>query len=104
MAYDPSITQKVRTALLEAGHSDLVVEQLAAHFRALEGEIATLKRDVRLLQIADTKRLTDTGVNRILDARVGRTAIDWGKWGIRAALLAAGGLVIRLAWKGLHAP
>jgi hypothetical protein len=104
MSFDPTITQKVRQALLEDGHSDLVVEQLSAHFRALESEIVTLKRDVRLLQIAETARVTDSGVHRIIDAAAGRAAVDWTKWGIRAVLLAAGGLVGKFLWKGINAP
>jgi phage host-nuclease inhibitor protein Gam len=89
---------------MEDGHADVVIEQLAGHFRALEKEITTLKRDVKLLQDAERDRLTDTGVVRILDARNGKAAIGWTKWGIRAALLAAGSYVVKLAWKGLHAP
>lgn len=104
MAWDPSITQKVRQALLEDGHADVVIEQLAGHFRALESRILVLERDVRLLQSAEQKRLTETQVIGILNARVGKVAVDWSKWGSRAALLAAGGLLVRLAWKGLHAP
>lgn len=104
MPFDPTITQKVRAQLLEDGHAELVVEGLAEHFRELEIEIGTLKRDLRLLQIAETNRVTDTGVHKAISAHLNKDAVDWLKWGIRAALLGAGGLVARLAWKGMHAP
>lgn len=104
MPFDPTITQKVRTQLLEDGHSELVVESLAEHFKVIEQHLELLARDVRLLQIADQKRVTDTGVQRIIDAKIGAESLDWVKWGIRALVLGAGGFIARLAWKGLHAP
>ena len=104
MPFDPTITQKVRTALLEAGHSDLVVEQIGAQFRELEHQLYDARRDIKLLQDAERSRVTDSGVHRIVKAEFNRGAVDWMKWGTRAAVLAAGGLLVKLAWKGLHAP
>lgn len=104
MPFDPSITQKVRAQLIEDGHSDLVVEQLAGAFGELEARLESLERDNRIAKIAETKRVTDTGVHRAISAHLNKDAVDWLKWGIRAALLGAGGLVARLVWKGMHAP
>jgi hypothetical protein len=104
MPWDPSITQKVREALLEAGHSDLVVETLAEHFKTLERRLETLERDNQLAKLADQKRVTDTGVQRIIDGNRGRAAINWGTWAVRALLLGVFSIIGRLAWKGLHAP
>lgn len=104
MPFDPTITQKVRTQLIEDGHSDLVVEQLSAAFGAVEGRLEVLERDVRLLQIAETRRVTDSGVHKAIVEHANKDAVNWLRWGIRAALIGAGGLVARLAWKGMHAP
>lgn len=102
--FDPSITQKVRAQLLEDGHAELVVEGLAEHFKAIEARLEVLERDNRLAKIAEQKRVTDTGVHRAIVDQANKDAVNWLRWGIRAALLGAGGLVARLAWKGMHAP
>lgn len=106
MPFDPTITQKVRTALLEAGHPDLVVEEISASVRELEREIYTLKRDVKLLQDAERERLTGTGAWRVVKAKLEEETIDWLKWAIRGTLALIGtglfGGLCRLAWKGLH--
>lgn len=99
--WNPTITQKVRQALLEDGHSDLVVEQLAGHFREIETRIERLERDVKLLQDAERERLTESGVFRIVESRFNKGAVDWMKVAVRAGLIGACGLVLKFAWKGL---
>lgn len=102
MPFDPTITQKVREALIEDGHAELVVEGLAEHFKAVEVRLERLERDAQLAKLAEQHRVTDSGVHRIVIAHRNKDAVDWLKWVSRAALLGAGGFIARLAWKGLH--
>jgi hypothetical protein len=104
--FDPTITQKVRAALIEDGHSDLVVEGLTAGLSLMEQEIQRIGRDVLLLQASDRDRLTQTGVWTFIKAKLDAQVIDWGTWALRGAIgagvagvLAVLGMLGHLAWK-----
>lgn len=105
MAHDFSITQKVRTALREAGRDDLVDEQIVAAIRALEGELRAELQELRGritgVENMARDRATMTGVHRAIREAGGKQAIDWIKWGKRAAIVAALGVLIKLAIRGL---
>ncbi len=102
MVYDPTITQRVRSALIDAGHPDLAIETISAGMREIETELARLKRDVKILQDAERDRLTQTGAWTFVKAKLDRESVNWMKWGIRATLAAVAALLLKLAWKGLH--
>lgn len=106
MTFDASITQRVRAALIDAGHPDLAIETISEAVRELESEIYTLKRDVKLLQDANRERknFTDSGVWRTVKAKLDEEAVDWVRWAIRGVLGVVGatliGVLLRVAWKG----
>ncbi len=105
MPHDFSITQKVRTALREAGRDDLVDEQIVAAIRALEGELRAELQELRAkihgVENMARERATITGVHRAISEAGGKQAVDWLKWGKRAGLAAALGVLIKLAIRGL---
>jgi hypothetical protein len=100
--YDFSITQAVRTQLIEDGHSALVIETVSAAVHALELQVHTLTRDIKLLQEAEETRVNESGVHRIVKAEINREGADWFKWGLRAFLVMGGGLMAKLMWKGFR--
>ena len=101
---DFSITQKVRTTLIESGHPNLVVESIGESVRELEEGLAVAIKRIEMLEQINYKRITDTGVNRIIDAKLNEAAIDWGKWalkGVMTFIVGTGVLaLVRAAWKG----
>ena len=112
--HDPTITQKVRTLLYEAGHGDVVNEIIIDGMRDVEqmarGGLSDHDRRLKMLEDAERNRVTESGVWRIVEGKLDGKAVGWMKWGARAALggLGAAGLgllgwVLKLAWKGLHA-
>jgi hypothetical protein len=111
--YDPTITSKVRTALMEDGHYDLVAEQLVDAMRDIESMSRSGLTDhdkrIKILEDGERDRLTQTSVTRLIDAKLTASAVGWGKWAIRGviagigtALLAGFYQLCALAWKGLH--
>ncbi len=96
---DFSISQKIRVALIEDGHTALAVESICAPVRELEEDIETLRRRIMALERERVNWQTESGVHRLLDEREGKIAGDWGKWGIRlligAALTAAFAVLVR---------
>lgn len=106
---DFSITQKIRTALIEDGHTDLAIEQITRPIAELEEAHARLQMRVMALEQEKVNWQTESGVHRILEAKVEKTAFNWMKLAANGALGAAGlgalwgiKVVAELAWKGLH--
>ena len=87
--FQPTITQKVKQALYDSGHEDLVDGILESGLKEIEETVDGLKKRIIMLEQAEAKRVTETGVNRLIDAKVGKAATDWSKWGTRLALAAA---------------
>lgn len=105
--FDPSITQKVKNALFEAGREDLLEALRDSGMAELEENYDLLKKRVTALEQEKVKWVTESGVYRAIEKKAGKVAIDWGKLAIKGAIGAAGtglaALVLKLAWKGLHA-
>lgn len=87
-------------------HIDRVREEVFEQLQRIED----LERDNKILKEAERKRITDTGVWRIVKGKLDAEAVDWAKWIVRAGLAGLGtaflslmAVVLRLAWKGLHA-
>ena len=112
-AHDPTITQRVRTALYDAGHGDIVNEILIDGMRDVEqmarAGLSDHEKRLLLLEETERKRVTETGVWRIVKGKLDEEAVDWVKWAVRAGLIGLGGAFLslmavigRLAWRGLH--
>jgi hypothetical protein len=112
--HDPTITQKVRTALYEAGHGDIVNEIIIDGMRDVEqmsrSGLNDHEKRILILEEANRARLTDSGVWKIVKGKLDAQAVGWGSWlvkslltGLGAALLAFLIWVGKLAWKGAHA-
>lgn len=112
--YDPTITQRTRTILLENGDIDVVVETLIDGMRDVEqmSRSGLSDHETRLKMLEDWRRephVTESGVWRIVKGKLDGEAVGWVKWGTRAALGGLGaagiglvGLLLKFAWKGLH--
>lgn len=112
--HDPTITQKVRTALYESGQGELVHEIVIDGMRDIEqmarGGLKEHADRLQMLEDAERARISETGVWRIVKGKLDAEKVDWVKWGVRAGLAGLGtaflslmAVVLRLAWKGLHA-
>jgi hypothetical protein len=112
--HDPTITQKTRTILLENGDIDVVVETMIDGMRDVEQMSRTGLSDhekrILMLEEAERNRITESGVWKVVKAKLDGEAVGWMKWGTRAAIggLGAAGLtllgyILKLAWKGMHA-
>jgi hypothetical protein len=51
-------------------------------------------RRLQILEDAERKRLTETGVWRVVRDKLDDEAIDWVKWGVRAAFCGFGTLML----------
>lgn len=104
--FDPSITQKVKNALYEAGREDLVEALRESGMAELETTVHKLTQRVISLEQEKVNFVTESGVYRAIGKKVGAAAIDWGKWAIRGtvatAALALASWIGRLAWKGMQ--
>jgi hypothetical protein len=111
--HDPTITQKVRTALYDGGHADLVNEIIIDGMRDVEqmarGGLADHEKRLLMLEEAERDRLTKTTVLELIRIKDANETVAWVKWGKRAilggigtAVLGGIGWVLSLAWKGLH--
>lgn len=105
--FDPSITQKVKNALYEAGREDLVEALRDSGMAELEEELHKAKERIHALELEKKNWLTESGMFRALDKRAGKVVVGWGKRMLHALVAAAGvgilsGLVwvAKLAWKG----
>lgn len=109
-SHDHTITQRVRTALYDAGHADLVNETIIDGLRDMEqmarSGLSDHEKRLAMLEEAQRARLTDSGVWKIVKGRLEAQTVDWVKWATRAAVAGIGGTLLavvgRLAWKGLH--
>jgi hypothetical protein len=104
--FDPSITQKVKNALYEAGREDLLEALRDSGMAELEEECAKLKSRVIALEQEKVKWQTDSGVHRIIDARMNQKTAKAADWAVKAALKGLGaaalGWLAHAAWKGIH--
>lgn len=108
-SHDPTITQRVRTALYDGGHADLVNETIIDGLRDVEqmsrSGLKNHEDRLLILEQAERERLTKTGVWTFVKAKLDEEAVDWMKWAIRGTLAVGGtaiiGTVLKLAWKGL---
>ncbi len=99
------VLAKVDRAVDPYQHIDRVREEVFEHLQRLEG----LEREVQALKNTNATRWTESGVWKVVKAKLDEEAIDWMKWGIRAALAGLGsamlaviGFVFELTWKALH--
>lgn len=83
-AFNPSTTQKVTVALRAAGRQDLIDELRDTGVADLWQEHEALQHRVAELEGERAAFLTESGMYKALDARAGRTAIDWSRWAMRA--------------------
>ena len=94
---DFSVSQAIKVALIDAGHTDLAIESITMPIRELEIEHAMLEKRVMALEQERVKFQTESGVHRIIHRQVNQaTAGIVGKaatW-IGGALLAAVGAVL----------
>lgn len=107
--FDPTITQRVKNALFEAGREDLLEALRDSGMEELETELDLAKKRIHALELEKKNWLTESGMFRALDKRAGKVVMSWGKKALHTAAGAAGlGVVslliwlIKLAWKGWH--
>lgn len=100
--FDPTITQKVKNALYDAGREDLVEALMESGLKELEEQVDLLKKRLVALEQEKVKWQTESGVYRILDKKVTKAAFNWMRWAIRGTLSVIGLGILKLAWKGLH--
>lgn len=101
--FQPSITQKVKQALYDSGHEDLVDGILDSGLKEIEQTVDDLQKRVVMLEAGHRERVTATGVNKLIEARVNRTTT---KMAFKAlpylgglALTAAGAVLSHIIWK-----
>jgi hypothetical protein len=104
--FDPTITQKIKNALYEAGREDLVNALMDSGLRELEENFDRLQKRVLGLEQERAKFQTESGVHRIIDEnrlkQLGKSAVDWSRWLVRAigvALVGAAGAAVGHLWK-----
>jgi hypothetical protein len=97
---DFSITQKIRTALIDAGHADLAIEQITQPISELEVAHGLLIERVTALEQEKVNWQTESGVYRAIESAQKKAT---GSWAIKAwkvvgglAVAAAGAVVDRL--------
>jgi hypothetical protein len=97
------ITRRLRAAVDRSEDPHLLIDMVREEQQEHVERLATLERDVKLLQDAERKRVTDSGVWRIVKGKLEEETIDWFRWAIRGTLGAVGVLIItalfRLVWK-----
>lgn len=114
-AFDPKATQKILAAIDKSVDPHISIDitrraifKLAVRIQQMGRLIRSLENDVRDLK--GKKPLTDTGVWRVVQAKLNEQEVSWVRrilWaaacGLGTALLGALGWVLTLAWKGYHA-
>lgn len=100
---DFSVTQKVKTALIDSGHTDLAIEMITEPIGELEIAHALLQNRVTALEQEKVNWQTESGVHRAIESAKEKAT---GNWAIKAwmilgglALTAAGAVVSRLIEK-----
>lgn len=112
-SHDPTITQKVRTALYDSGHADLVNEIIIDGMRDVEqmtrAGLTDHGKRLLMLEEAERDRLTKTTVLELIRIKDANETVSWVKWAKRAVLGGIGGFilagiswVLSLAWKGFR--
>lgn len=98
---DPLVTRRLLAKIDREIDVYVVLDRFRQAIYDQDDYIAKLERDIKILQDADRARLTETGVNKLLDLRQGRSLKEWGTWALRRllpwALLAALGIYVK--WK-----
>lgn len=111
--HDPTITQKVRTLLYDAGHGDVINEIIIDGMRDVEqmarGGLSDHEKRLLMLEEGQRERVTESGVWKIVKGRLDTQAVGWSSWAVKAALAGLGtallgiiGWILTLAWKGAH--
>lgn len=97
---DFSVTQRIRTALIEDGRTDLAIEQITQPISELEEAHALLMKRVVALEQEKVHWQTASGVHKAIKLYKEKTA---GNWAIKAwvlvgslAVAAAGAVVDRV--------
>lgn len=87
-------------------HIDHLRQEVFEHGEKFEA----IGREIQALKNTNVNRYTDSGIWRVVKGKLDEEAIDWAKWMVRAGLAGLGtaflslmAVVLRLAWKGLHA-
>ena len=97
---DFSVSQKIRVALIEDGHTDLAVESITQPIRELEEAHGHLVKRVKALELEKVNWQTESGVFRAIDKKMGRVTVSWVKRAVKwlgaLALLAGGALLNRI--------
>lgn len=112
-SHDPTITQRTRTVLYEAGQYELVNEAIIDGMRDIEqmarSGLSDHDKRILMLEDANRQRFTESGIWTIVKAKLDQEAVDWMKWAVRAGLCGLGAALLsliavigRLAWKGLN--
>lgn len=110
---DFSITQKVRTVLVEDGHSDLVIEAITGTVHDLEEALGHAKKRIKILEDIERERPkppSDTGMQRIVRKSLLNILFGWSKpvavafvGALGTAAFAGLAWVARMVWLGIHA-
>ena len=97
---DFSVTQRIRTALIEDGRTDLAIEQITQPISELEEAHALLMKRVIALEMERVNWQTASGVHQAIQLDKEKTT---GSWAIKAwviagslAVAAAGAVVDRM--------
>lgn len=105
--FDPQITQRVLAAIDRSDDPHLHIDILRRAVYQHAAKLCQMGQAIKILQDAERKRITDSGVWKVVKGKLDEQAVDWAKWAIRGTLGAAGGSIIvwllSLAWKGFHA-
>src|ERR1700685_4330801 len=101
--FNPTITQRVKNALYEAGREDLVEALRDSGMADLEHDLHKAKERIKALELEKVNWLTESGMFQAIDERAAKAVVSWGKkvgtTALHAAASAAGlGLLGLLAW------
>lgn len=93
------ITSRIRAAVDRSEDPHLLIDMVREEQGEHDERLTDLERDVKLLQDAERDRLTRTGVWPIVKAKLDEEAVDWVKWGVRAAFCGFGTAMLSgMAW------
>lgn len=99
---DFSVSQRIRVALIEDGHTSLAVESITEPIRDLEEAHALLQKRVKALESEKVEWMTRSGVFRAINEKAGKVAINWGTWALKGTISAAALLLAGWIGKRLH--
>jgi hypothetical protein len=108
MPFDPTITTKVRIALAEDGHQDLIDGTFHNAIAELEEELGKLALRVQGVENAQRAEWTGTGIWEEVKKRLNEQAVKSGTKLFWTLLAGAGALLIlfigwfsAMAWRGM---